>query len=67
LGQELFSFGLLQQLGIPRLSRSFDDEEWALVFGLVKSADFIGFMALNLGHPTPSRSRIIEIAGEPLI
>jgi hypothetical protein len=48
------------------LSHRIDDEEWVVVFDLVKSIDFIGFMTLNLGHPTSSHSRITEIAGEPL-
>jgi hypothetical protein len=48
-----------------RLSRNLDDEGWILVCAPVRRADFIGFMTLNLAHPTSFCSRIIEIAGEP--
>jgi hypothetical protein len=46
-------------------SRDFGDEEWTLIFDLIKRADFIVFMALNLAHPTSLHSKIINIAGEP--
>jgi hypothetical protein len=48
------------------LSRNLDDEEWILIFALVKRTDFVGFMTLNLARPTSFHSRIIEIAGEPI-
>jgi hypothetical protein len=35
------------------------------LFDPVKKPDCIGFMALNLAHPTSFRPRIIKIAGEP--
>src|SRR5215831_1844608 len=47
------------------LSRNFDDEGWVLIIDPVKRTDFIGFVTLNLAHPTSFSSRIIEIAGEP--
>ena len=59
------NFDAEQLCRISWLSRNLDDEGWILVFDWVRRADFIGFMTLNLAHPTSFCSRIIEIAGEP--
>jgi hypothetical protein len=46
--------------GISRLSRNLGDEGLILILDLVNRTDFIGFMTLNLAHPTSFHSRIIE-------